>query len=121
MSIPEWAKKINTGVMAVICLVLIATFAIGLAQIRDISAQKQPILVRNDGVVEAKRGESAPTSSLQVVASKTGSKYHLLDCPGAKTIAEKNKVYFASAKDAENAGYSRAANCKGLSLPASVR
>jgi hypothetical protein len=45
------------------------------------------------------------------VASKAGTKFHALTCPGAKTIKETNKIYFASVSDAEAAGYTRAANC----------
>lgn len=45
------------------------------------------------------------------VASRSGSRYHKLSCPGAKQIKEENKVFFASAQAAEAAGYKRAANC----------
>lgn len=52
------------------------------------------------------------TQSGQVVASKSGSKYHFLNCPGAKQIKEENKIYFESPKAAEAAGYSLAQNCQ---------
>lgn len=48
------------------------------------------------------------------VASKSGTKYHLPWCSGAKRIKEENKIYFATKEDAEKAGYSPAANCKGI-------
>lgn len=48
------------------------------------------------------------------VASKSGTKYHLPWCPGAKQIKEENKVWFATKTDAEKAGYTPAANCKGI-------
>lgn len=48
------------------------------------------------------------------VASKSGTKYHLPWCPGAKQIKEENKVWFATKVDAEKAGYTPAANCKGI-------
>lgn len=50
----------------------------------------------------------------QVVASKTGTKYHLSDCPGALQIKEENLIYFDSIELAEAAGYTPAANCPGL-------
>lgn len=50
----------------------------------------------------------------EVVASKTGSKYHLPTCPGAKQIKPENLISFASASAAEASGYTPAANCKGL-------
>jgi len=49
-----------------------------------------------------------------VVASKTGSKYHLPWCAGAQTIREENKIWFATVEDARRAGYTPAANCKGI-------
>ncbi|MEN9622090.1 MAG: hypothetical protein RLZZ67_524 [Candidatus Parcubacteria bacterium] len=48
------------------------------------------------------------------VASKTGTKYHLPTCIGAKGIKEANRVWFATKAEAEKAGYSPAGNCNGL-------
>jgi metal binding Ada-like protein len=48
------------------------------------------------------------------VASKNGTKYYLTTCSGANRIKEENKVYFASAAQAQAAGYGPAANCPGL-------
>lgn len=55
-----------------------------------------------------------PENSEAVVASKNGTKYHYPWCPGAKQIAEKNKVTFSSIEEARAKGYTPAANCKGL-------
>jgi Metal binding domain of Ada len=49
-----------------------------------------------------------------VVASKSGSKYHLPTCAGAKTIKPENLISFTSREEAEAAGYAPAANCPGL-------
>ncbi len=49
-----------------------------------------------------------------VVASKSGERYHLPDCPGAKQISDKNLISFSTIEAAEAAGYSPAANCPGL-------
>lgn len=48
------------------------------------------------------------------VASKTGTKYHLPTCAGAKQIKEENKVWFSTKEEAEAAGYTPATNCKGI-------
>lgn len=48
------------------------------------------------------------------VASKNGTKYYLPSCAGVEKISEANKVWFASVASAQAAGYSPAANCKGL-------
>lgn len=67
------------------------------------------------------KAQSIPTSErtnsaeqVSVVASKSGTKYHLLTCPGAKQIKPENKITFTSPEAAEAAGYTKAANCKGL-------
>jgi hypothetical protein len=48
------------------------------------------------------------------VASRTGSKYYLATCSGAKRIKEENKVWFGSREEAERAGYTKASGCAGL-------
>lgn len=48
------------------------------------------------------------------VASKSGTKYHLPWCPGAKQIKNSNKIYFKTKEEAEKAGYGPASNCKGI-------
>jgi len=53
-----------------------------------------------------------PTDAVQVVASSGGTKYHKLDCPGADSIKEDNKIYFDSIQLAKAAGYTAASNCK---------
>ena len=49
-----------------------------------------------------------------VVGSKSGTKYHLPDCPGAKRIKPENLVSFETIAAAKAAGYTAAANCPGL-------
>lgn len=48
------------------------------------------------------------------VASKNGTKYYLPSCSSSKRISEKNRIWFDTRAEAENAGYSPAANCKGI-------
>lgn len=57
---------------------------------------------------------SPQTGKEKYVASVNGTKYHLLTCPGASEIKEENKIYFATKAEAEAAGYTPAANCKGI-------
>jgi hypothetical protein len=54
------------------------------------------------------------TSQIKVVGSKSGTKYHLPDCPGAKQMKEANKIYFDSVALAAAAGYTPAGNCPGI-------
>lgn len=59
--------------------------------------------------------QSSLTSSQGAyVASKSGTKYHLPWCGSAKQIKEENKIWFQTKEEAERAGYSPAANCKGI-------
>ena len=55
-----------------------------------------------------------PDQGGEVVASKSGTKYHFPWCAGAKQISEKNLITFTSTEEARKAGYTPAANCKGL-------
>lgn len=63
---------------------------------------------------QTKAIETSTTSQIRYVASRNGSVYHLLTCPGAKQISEANKIYFDSKEAAAAAGYKPAANCKGI-------
>jgi hypothetical protein len=56
----------------------------------------------------------SPKSATTVVASKSGTKYHLLSCAGAKQIKPENLLTFPNSEEAERAGYTPAANCPGL-------
>jgi len=49
--------------------------------------------------------------NLPFVASKSGTRYHHITCPGAKRIKEENKIFFRTSLEAQAAGYSRAVNC----------
>lgn len=65
--------------------------------------------------VKSTISEELPDSGVlpgKYVASKTGTKYHLPTCGGAKQIKEENKVWFTTKEEAEGAGYTPAANCK---------
>ncbi len=57
---------------------------------------------------------TSTTRSGDYVASKSGTKYHLVTCPGAKQIKEENKIFFVSTAEAEAAGYTKASNCPNL-------
>jgi hypothetical protein len=57
---------------------------------------------------------AAVAGSGSIVASKNGTKYYLTTCTGANRISPGNRVFFNSVSDAEAAGYTPAANCKGI-------
>ena len=51
-------------------------------------------------------------TDLNIVASVNGIRYYYLHCSGVGRIRDENRVYFASEKEAEEAGYTLAINCK---------
>lgn len=66
------------------------------------------------GAMNAAVSSPETQSTGRFVASRSGSRYHLPECPSAQQIKEENKIYFATADAAEAAGYTKAANCPGL-------
>ncbi|HLP44011.1 MAG TPA: hypothetical protein VK145_01915 [Candidatus Nanoarchaeia archaeon] len=114
MSIPKDSKKINIIVLISICVVLGIMLISGSLKISAISRAKEPIRVVPPVLDFTGQNKAKSAQFGMVIASKTGTKYHLPECPGAKTIAEKNKITFDSIAAAERAGYAPAANCPGL-------
>jgi hypothetical protein len=54
----------------------------------------------------------APTpSTATIIGNKRSKVYHLQGCSGFTTVERRNRVPFASAAEAEAAGYRRAGNC----------
>ena len=99
-------------------LILVGTSAFGLGRLSMVTKQSpsieyssqlaSPTVAIGEGVIE----ETTPSGT--VVASKKGTKYHFPWCSGARTIAPENKITFDSPEEARVAGYTPAANCKGL-------
>lgn len=79
-------------------------------------------IVANKAISEKETEITAKKETMQAekteknfyVASKNGKAYHLPNCPGAKRIKEENLIKFQTKKEAEEAGYKPALNCKGL-------
>lgn len=103
----------------IILLVGFASFLLG----RQSVLQNKPLFESNRVTIEQAAAISGlevssraleSDSTLSLVASKSGSKFHLDSCPGASQIKTENKIYFKSVKEAEAAGYTPAANCPGL-------
>ena len=117
----------------IVILVALASFGLGRASMADLieaTPESQPTVAGKDASVPpapvttekagaptvalASSRPATATTATTYVASKSGTKYHLLTCPGAKSIKEENKVYFATVLEAEAAGYKPAANCPEL-------
>jgi len=102
-------------VSILIIFVAIASFGLGRASITNKDmAQNKPAgveIINNEKNTENRRDEMNK-SDFFLVASKSGARYHLLDCPGASQIKESNKIFFASIIEAKAAGFTPAANCQ---------
>lgn len=95
-------------------MVAIVSFSLGQYSVKNrpnLATVTEPI-----SLISSATTTSSPENKaiLKVVASKSGTKYHLLTCPGAQQIKEENKLYFDSPALARAAGYTPASNCPGL-------
>lgn len=124
--------RIPEGILTALVVILAVCGAFGLGVLAgradrggDISFEQAPLVQKDFATAsvasaplgEAEEGvESNPAISVggQYVASKKGTKYHFPWCPGAKAMSEENKIWFSTQEEAEKAGYTKAANCKGL-------
>jgi len=128
MSIKEFIEKSkgcldgNRDMFIVIIVVLVAFGSFGLGRLSKIEELKTPVHVDSMAASVLKIGGGGTTDDLPpppqgggtYVGSKNGSKYHFPWCSGAKRIKEENKVIFNTKEEAVSAGYTPAANCKGL-------
>jgi len=109
----EFRKRIGEenirSFLLISVLILISVGSFGLGRMSVQGPEDKAITI--EYTEEQGSGEQNTTTDL-IVASKNGTKWHFTHCPGAKQISEKNKVTFDSVVDAENAGYTRALNCK---------
>ena len=100
--------KAPRDLLTLVILVLVALLAFGFGYLAGLdAAEADALAIINSPLIDTSR-------DLRVVASKTGTKYHLAWCAGADRISGPNRLEFNSPEEAEVAGYTRAANCPGL-------
>ncbi len=127
--IQEWLRRIKgftSGEWGVILIiVLVGALSFGLGRLSVLYGEEHSFEIlypekETGAVLGASADKLEPaTSDLTpqeggYVASKTGSKYHLPWCAGARTIKPENLIKFATKADAEARGYEPAGNCKGI-------
>ncbi len=97
-------------------VILVAVTSFGLGRISQAESDKLPLArVTIEEPPERTGGATlVPEESTRYVASRSGTRFHLLDCPGARRINEENKVYFSTKEEALANGYLPAANCPGI-------
>jgi hypothetical protein len=127
MSLQDLLKKSKSDeVFIIVTIVLVGIGAFGLGRLSKIESLRQGLSIeapaqvsealikKNTNIKNDKNIENTGLLEGSVVASKSGTKYHFPWCTGAKSISEKNKIWFNSVTEAKEAGYSPASNCKGL-------
>jgi hypothetical protein len=78
----------------------------------DVVAQRRQAKEEQDAAAEANASsESTEAPPAELVADKDSKTYYPNGCTLSKEIAEKNKVVFKTATDAEKAGFKAAKNC----------
>lgn len=109
-------------------LVAIGSFGLGRLSVSNSSTTEKPLFLKENitpasvasaveevaSTTPVKTETIASPKSVAVVGSKSGTKYHLPDCPGAKRIKPENLISFETVAAAKAAGYTPASNCKGL-------
>lgn len=129
MSIKEFAEKIKP-LYTLFLIIVIATIFFALGRLSALEESKTPLRIINQDIGQNKALEGQNTANVidsvvlesqsgdqnsgEVVASKSGSKYHFPWCSGAKSIKPENLITFSSIEEARKAGYEPAKNCKGL-------
>lgn len=106
----------NFVLVAGLILASSASFGLGVLAGREEAGQGSPFsatLAPSHTLPAAAAAADTPTSG-DIVASKNGTKYYLSSCSGASRISSANKITFASADAAREAGYTPASNCKGI-------
>jgi deoxyribonuclease-1 len=58
-----------------------------------------------------RKGDGAPQAA-GVIGNRRSHVYHRPTCPGVARMSERNRVEFASAGEAEKAGYRQAGDCR---------
>lgn len=126
--IKEKIKPYKSDIFIVLVIILVALISFGLGRLSKIRENKTPVTIENLGANminsqgnSIQNDQDIKSNQIQInssqgmlVGSKNGTKYHFPWCSGAQAMKEENKIWFSSKEEAEKAGYTPAANCKGL-------
>jgi hypothetical protein len=118
--IKGFVHEMKEELLVCFIIILVGISAFGLGKLSVYSSQDDEVRILSQYTNTAAAVESTGLDQIQksvngeVVASKSGKKYHYPWCAGAKQISEKNKITFNTIEGARAAGYTPAANCKGL-------
>ena len=105
MSIVDFLNKIKSYFW-VLFILFISLILTGLVYINLIEVEKTPVSIVMTSINDNQGSE--------VIVSKNGTKYYYPWCGALSRIKPENRVIFASASLARQAGYKPAQNCKGV-------
>jgi hypothetical protein len=106
--------KFNHLFLNLLILILFVTLGIGLfLMYKGVEKAEAPTIEKGVftpefRILDPKIGDMAG----KIVASSGGSVYYYPHCGGLARIKPENRLYFDSAEEAENAGFSLAKNCQ---------
>ncbi|MCK9352276.1 MAG: hypothetical protein WCT49_04890 [Candidatus Paceibacterota bacterium] len=120
----DFSEMMDKNTFLTAMAILIALISFGLGRLSGLET------VRKNVEIEFPKGQEASAflgtfatttpkapiakTSGTYVASKNGTKYYLPTCASSNRISAQNKIWFDTKEEAQNAGYSPAANCKGI-------
>lgn len=122
------SKGHNLMVCIIILAVSVAGFCLGIQSSKKdeakVTIETNPNLIIPTGTdtgQKPEKGDSVENTSLtpqtgtqtgSFVASKKGKKYYPINCAGAKSLSESNRIYFKDAAEAEAKGYTISTSCQ---------
>ena len=117
-------KEVISDLYIVTLIILVGFSSFGLGRLSVSNSSKEPIQLLHTNMAAIEATFESETTSINrsgtnavqgaLVGSRNGSKYHFPWCSGAQRIKEANKIWFDSKEEAHKAGYTPAANCKGI-------
>jgi hypothetical protein len=114
--------KDTTYISLVILCVGFGSFLLG--RLSVMAERREPVIVEESPIPvdpgistmtkEINAPVEVPPTKGKYVGSRSSKKLHLPTCSGAKSLKEENKVWFATKEAALAAGFTPAANCRGI-------
>ncbi len=109
-------KTLDSGakerVFVVFLIILVGVASFGLGRLSTLDHAKVPVHIESFASPSPEVLGSSTVAASAVFASKTGTTYYYPSCTGTTRIAEKNKITFSSAKEAEAFGLHIGPGCK---------
>lgn len=115
--IKEKIKSLSNEIFLVAVIILLTISAIGALRLFLLKPEKPAITIQENAFSVTMRGDGKKSllggeAPFLFIASKNGTKYYPVNCEAGNRIKPENRIYFASAINAQKAGYERTVSCK---------